>query len=188
MESQKKVVRMKVADVAFTYRMGAGFPGDVNRTHPASISANLVDTIDYPTLYGNVVVYTAANKVRKIKASDQSDSVALRPAGLVVRPFPAQQDSGSNYGAASLGNAAPPQSGIVDVMTKGFAMVKLNAGVTAPVKGGRIYVWAAATSGNHIQGGYETAPSAGNTVALDPSYLYNGPADADGVVEVSFDA
>lgn len=188
MESQKKVVRMKVADVAFTYRMGAGFPGDVNRTHPASISANLVDTTDYPTLYGNPVVYTSANKVRKIKASDQSNTVDLRPAGLVVRPYPTQQSTASNYGQADLGNAAPPVTGIVDVLTKGFAMVKLNTGVAAPVKGGRIFVWAAATSGSHIQGGYETQYSAGNTVQLDASYLYNGPADANGVVEVSFDA
>jgi hypothetical protein len=32
----------KVRDVAFTYRMGAGFAGTVNRSHPASINHFLV--------------------------------------------------------------------------------------------------------------------------------------------------
>jgi len=188
MNSSKTLKRMKVADVAFTYRMGAGFPGDVNRTHPASITANLVDTVDFPTAYGQLVVNNGANRVRRVKASDQSNTVPLTPAGLVVRAFPIQQQSATNFGETGIGAAAPPVSGIVDVMTSGFAMVQLNPGVTAPVKGGPVFIWAAATSGNRIQGGYETVASAGNTVQLAPGFTYNGPPDANGVVEVNFNS
>ena len=35
--------RQKTRDVAFTFRMGAGFAGDVNRTHPASIEPVMIE-------------------------------------------------------------------------------------------------------------------------------------------------
>lgn len=181
------VGRFSFTDVAFQYRMGAGFPGDVNRTHPAEIEPVMIDEDDPIDRYGNVgIIDTVTGGLRAVVTADQSDNVDLLPWGALVRPYPAQQvTSSAAYGAASIGSATPPETGIGDVLRNGLIMVQLNTGVTDPVKGGRVYVWAVATAGNHVQGGYETEASAGNTVKLDPRFLYNGPPDADGVTEIS---
>lgn len=177
---------VQTRDVAFTYRMGAGFAGDVNRTHPAEIEPVLIDEDDPITRYGNIgVIDTVTAGLRGIVAADASDGVDLTPWGALVRPYPAQQSSASNYGEASLGAATPPDAGVADVLRSGLIMVQLNANVAAPVKGGRVFIWAAATAGDHVQGGYETAISAGNTVELDQRYKYNGAPDSTGVVELS---
>lgn len=176
-----------MSGVAFQFRMGAGFPGDVNRTHPASIEPMLVDGTSPPTSYGQACLLDATTQgIRPYAAGDQSNTVVSTPYAALVRPYPYQPATATNYGAATLGAAVPPTSGNVDGLRAGYIMVQLNLGVTAPVKGGAVYVWCAATSGNHILGGYETAYSAGNTVLLDPRYTYNGPADSTGVTEISF--
>lgn len=182
-----KAVRCAFRDsaMAFPFRMGAGFAGDVNRTHPVEIEAALIGGTTAFGRFGNVgVIDTVAanNGVRGINATDQSDATDLVPFGLLVRPFPYQTPAG---GAMTLGAATPPTSGIADMCRNGLIMVQLNTGVAAPVKGGRVYVWAAATSGDHAIGGFETALSSGNTVRLDARYTYNGPADANGIVEIS---
>lgn len=185
----KKCYRMKFKDsyTAFQFRMPAGFPGDVNRTHPAEIEATLIDASAPPTLYGQFVLMDATTQgVRPYAAGDASDSVTSIPWGVTVRPFPTQQTTtGTAYGAIGFGAATPPVAGIIDVARNALIMGQLNVGVTAPVKGGRVYIWCAATSGNHIQGGIETAASSGNTVELDQRFVFNSPPDANGVVELS---
>lgn len=183
----KKSNRMKFKDVAFTYRMGAGFPGDINRTHPFSAAPTIVDASAPPTSYGQACLLDPTTQgVRPFAAGDQSNTLTFVPYGAVVRPFPLQQSSATNYGSIALGVGAPPTSGVVDVLQAGYIMVQLNLGVTAPVKGGAVYIWAAATSGSHIIGGYETAYSAGNTCLLDSRYYYTGGVDSSGVAEISF--
>lgn len=177
-------IRARTRDVAFPFRMGAGFAGDVNRTHPAEIEAALINTTTPPTLYGQVVVVNATgNNVRPLAAADQSNATDLTPFGMTVRPYPVQQQTGGM--SASIGAATPPVSGVIDILRAGLIMAQLNANVAAPVKGGRVYVWCSATSGDHIQGGLETEYDAGDTVRLDARYTYNGPPDTTGVVEVS---
>lgn len=173
--------------MAYRFRMPAGFAGDVNRTHPANIPPGLIDENDPPTRYGNMcVVDTAANTLRGLVAGDASDGTALTPYGAIVRPYPTQQVTSSNdYGSIGFGAATPPTSGPADFLVQGFIMVQLNTGVTAPTKGGRVFVWCAATAGDHVQGGYETEGSTGNTVELDPRYTYNGPADENGITELA---
>lgn len=175
--------RMKTRDAAFTFRMGAGFPGDVNRTHPVTIEPCLIDTAP-PTAYGQpVLINSATQGVRPFTTGDQSNTV---PAGygITVRPYPAQQSSGSNFGAASFGSATPPTTGVMDVLRAGYIMGYLPAG-GAPVKGGKVYVWAVASSGAHVQGGLEAAYSAGNTTEL-LNATFNGSPDASGNVEIAF--
>ena len=169
--------------VAIRYRMQAGFPGDPNRAHPFSIEPCLVDATNPPTQFGQaVVINRAANSVRAILAGD----VALTHIwGVTVRPYPFQQFSATNYGAAAFGQATPPSNGSIDVLRWGYIMGLLNTGALQPAKGDPVFIWCAATAGNHIQGGYETAASAGNTMALDPnSYEFNGPGDALGNIEI----
>lgn len=182
-----KGARSKTRDAAFLFRMGAGFPGDVNRTHPAEIEAALIDVNSPPTMYGQPVLVDATTQgVRPFGAGDQNDTNEVIAFGFTVRPYPTQQATTSqNYAPASFGSATPPISGVMDVLRNGLIMAKINHGSTAPVKGGRVYVWCATTSGNHIQGGLETAFSTGNTVILDGRYTYNGGMDASDVAEVS---
>lgn len=178
-------VRAKTLDsTAITFRMGAGFPGDVNRTHPAEVEGALTVVANPPTAYGQVVVVNSTgNYVRPLGVADASDATLLTPFGLTVRPFPTQQTTGGM--SASLGAATPPTSGVIDVLRAGLIMVQLNDITAALVKGQRVWVWCAATAGVHVQGGIEAVFSAGNTVELDQRYTFNGPADANGVAEIS---
>lgn len=180
----KKTTRMKTRDVAFAFRMGAGFAGDVNRTHPASIEPCLIDPTLPPTGYGHPVLVDATSQgVRAFAAADQSNTVA-KGYGLTVRPYPIQQSSASNYGQANLGAATPPVTGIIDVLRAGYIMVNLPAGGT-PVKGSPVYVWTAASTGSFVLGSIVAAYSAGNTTQL-LNATFNGSPDASGNVEIAF--
>lgn len=175
--------RMKTRDVAYQFRMGAGFPGDVNRTHPASIEPCLADTTTPPTAFGQgVLINSATQGVRPFGAADAS-ATAVVTYGVTVRPYPFQQSSASNFGAAALGSAIPP-AGAIDVLRAGYIMAQVPAGQT-PVKGGAVYIWCAASSGSHVQGGFEASASAGNT-ALIANATFNGSPDASGNVEIAF--
>lgn len=174
--------RMKTADVAYKYRMGAGFPGDVNRTHPASIEPVLLDSTDFPTAFGQLVVVTAAGKMRKIKAGDSATTIY----GVMVRPYPTQAASAGQYGADALGASAPAIAGVHDVLRAGYIMSQLNSAAGAVVRGGPVFVWIGAAGGGHVVGGLESVSGGANTIALDPArYSFNGSADAAGVVELA---
>lgn len=179
----KITTKVKTRDVAFQFRMGAGFPGDVNRTHPASIEPTLIDSSAPPTAYGQPVVVDATTQ--GVRALAATDTALTDVYGFTVRPFPLQASSASNYGAASLGAATPPTTGVIDVMRSGYIMGQMNTSGGSPVKGGRVYVWVAATTTGHIQGNLETSASAGNTIELPLTTLFNGPADSNGYVELS---
>ena len=174
--------RMKVRDASFTFRMGAGFAGEVNRTHPADIVPELIDSAAStpPTAYGQVVILDTVNSaVRPFAAGDTAVTTAY---GMTVRPYPTQQASASNFGQADLGAATPPTSGVIDVLRRGYIMAKVTGTVA---KGGAVYVWCAASSGNHVQGQLESGATGGSTAALT-NLTFNGSADANGVVEVIF--
>jgi len=180
-----QAIRAKTRDVAFSFRMGAGFAGDVNRTHRNVIEPTLIDAAAPPTLYGQgVLVDSVTQGVRPLTATDTGTPVSIY--GITVRPFPAQQSSGSNYGAAALGAATPPVSGAIDILRSGYIMVNLPFGGT-PVKGSPVYIRIAATSGNHIQGAFEAAADTlGTNTVLVTGATFNGSPDANGNVEIAF--
>lgn len=169
--------------MAFGFRMPAGFPGDVNRGHPASIEPCLIDASAPPTAYGQPVLPdSTTNGVRPFAAGDTAVTTMW---GVTVRPFPVQASTGTAYGGAAFGTATPPTSGAIDIMRSGYIMAKLPAGSAATTKGAAVFVWCAASTGNHVQGGFESSSSGGNTAALDTArYQFNGPADANGNVEI----
>jgi len=169
---------------SFLFRMGAGFAGDVNRTHPTSIEADLIDANAPPTAYGQPVLVDATTQgVRPFAAGDTGVTAAY---GVTVRAFPIQQTSApsGNFAPAALGAATPPTSGVIDVMRSGYIMGQVPAG-QATVKNGAVYVWCAASTGVHVQGGFENAASGGNTAALTNA-VFNGVPDASGNVEIQF--
>lgn len=168
---------------SFTYRMSAGFPGDVTRTHPASIYAG-VQHATLPVLYAGqaCIADPTTNTLRGVGAGDTALTAVY---GFAVRSYPFQQSaSTAAYGAIPFGASPLPTNQPIDALQRGAILGQMNVGSAVVGKGSAVFIWCAATSGNHVQGGYEAAASAGNTMALDQSYTYNGPADANGVVEI----
>jgi len=168
-------------DVAFGFRMGAGFPGDVNRTHPFSVEPGLHDANDPIRLYGDpVLIDVSANAFRGFAVGDTAITAID---GVLVRSFPTQQTSGGM--SAAIGAAVPPLApAVIDVLTDGYIMVKCNNfAVNAPVKGGAVFVRTAATAGNLVQGGFHAADDGANAVEITNAE-WNGPCDAAGIAEL----
>ena len=180
------VGRARTADVAFPYRMGAGVPGTVNRTHPATIEPALNDPTNPTTAFGMACLANpAANSVRSVLVSDGAITSIY---GITVRPYPFQAAVGGNYGAQGFGGElAPP--GAVDVLRAGYILVQLrNFAVANAGKGGAVFVWVAPSAGFHILGGFEAASAGASTIQLDAKSSFNGPSDASGVCELIFNA
>lgn len=172
---------------ALTFRMPAGFPGDVNRTHPCWIEPCSIDVANPPTFTGQACVIDAGTHLlRTVLAGDGALTDIY---GFMVRTFPTQQKSSTNYGAATIGNQGAPGVGKVDILRSGYIMVTLNNFAAAPsAKGGRVWIWIAATIANHVQGGVEAGASGGSTIELDIKASFNGAPDSGGVVEVVYNA
>lgn len=167
----------------FKYRMNTGFAGDVNRTHPAGIEPCLIDATYPPTFFGQGVIADAAapNGVR-VPAS--GDSGAADAYGVTVRPFPFQQQSTTNYGANTFGGEAPPTTGIVDILRSGYIIVTLQ-GAAAATKGGTVHMCIVAGTG-YVVGGFSADTVSGTFITLGQHTTFNGPAGADGLVELAF--
>lgn len=174
------VIRARTCDVAYKYRMGAGFAGDVNRTHPFSVEPGQNDP-DLPVLFFGqaVVVNKAANTIRRAQPGDTAADIY----GIAVRPYPFQQQSGGM--SAGFNTGGPGVPAVVDVLRSGYIMVPCNGGDTA-AKGGAAFVWTAASAGDNVQGGFEVAADGGNTVQLPYPTTFNGPGDAAGITELAF--
>lgn len=172
-----EVIRGKARDVAYGFRMGAGFAGDVNRAHPFWIEPaqqNATNPVPAPGLA--CVVDPATNTVRSVLATDTAITTVY---GFSVRSFPTQQTSGGPN--ASLGASALNAQQPLDVLRAGYMMAQVSNGT--PRKGDPVFIWVAATSGSNVQGSVRTSASAGNTAAITNAY-FNGPADASGVAEI----
>ena len=186
---QAKKTRCKTRDIAIQFRMQGGFPGDVNRTHPATITPELMDSVSPVAAYGYPCLIDSAadagqGGIRGFATTDHSDATPVAAWGVLVRPYPTQQQNSTNYGAASIGAATPPTSGVVDTLRSGFISVAIPAG-QAPIKGSPVYVWCAASTGAHVFGGFEAVYSAGNTVQVSNA-TFNSTPDTSGNVEISF--
>lgn len=173
--------RKRIHDIAYTYRMPGGFAGSVNRSHPANIAAYL-NNVASPVLFFGAAVQVGADNisVRGITTSDDSGSAGIF--GIAVRTFPFQQgQTTTDFAPATIGNAKP-LSGTIDVLLSGFIMVPV---VGTTVLGGPVYVWSAASSGAHVQGGFEQANPSGSGLAV-ANARWNGPPDANGIAELAF--
>ena len=181
--------RARTHDVAFTYRMGAGFPGSVNRTHPVSIYPCMLSQTagETPSEYGQPLLFkTASNTLRCITAADQSDVTPVTIAGTLVRPFPVQAGASAGaFGQQALTDTQTPVYQVPnDYMEYGRMVVKVHgAGGAALTVNSDVYVWAAASAGNHVLGCFEPAASAGNTVKV-ANAKYRGPSDSNGIAEI----
>jgi len=188
---------LKVRDVAFTFRMGNGFAGSVNRTHPATIAAYLKDATNPPTFFGQpVLLNPTAGTVRGILDLDRTGGTAQISGGnaipitdifgVVVRPYPFQgvtAPSASYAGTGSFPTAAGSlPDGAVDILLSGFIMVTVNG---SPTNGSQAFVWTAATSSPHVQGGWEaSSPSTSGLALTWDKTTFASPVDASGIAEL----
>lgn len=164
---------------SFGFRMGAGFQGDVNRSHPASIEPNLNDAVA-PVLSAGLacLVNAAKNGVRQVAPGD---TAVTKLYGVAVRAYPLQDTGTSNaYGATGQGSEALPAGQAIDVLRFGYINVPING---APGKGDPVFVWVAASAGVHTQGGFEAAANGGNTAAVTNA-VFNGAPDSNGIGEI----
>src|SRR5262249_366032 len=145
----------------------------------------LIDSTNPPLLFGvPVVINTSNNGARPLGAGDTGLTTFY---AVVVRPFPTSQASATNFGNTPLGGAGvPPASGPMAGLVSGYIIVQVPVGSTLATKNGAVFIWTAATSGAHIQGGFETAASGGNTIAIGGTTHFNGPQDANGNIELVF--
>lgn len=173
--------RARTLDVAITYRMGAGYPGDINRAHHFSVVPRLQDSANPIRLYGDPAMYSAtANTIRCFNAGD---TAVTKIKGVLVRPANISQTTGGM--SASFGVGAPPTGSVaLDLLEDGHIIVKCNNFGASPCKmGDPVYVWCAASAGNHVQGGFENANSAGNTAAI-ANAEWVSPPDSNGYAEL----
>ena len=68
----------------------------------------------------------------------------------------------------------------------GSVIVAVSGALTNVSLGRTVYIWIAASSGAHVQGGFEADASSGNTVTLGSKWKWGGPADANGNAELLF--
>lgn len=173
--------RRRTLDVAFPFRMGAGFSGDVNRTHPFNDEPTLVDLTSPPLFYGcGGVIDATTKKFRRVLAGDTA-FVSLY--GVAVRPYPTSGVPSASFGApAAFGGGTPPTNQPLSVLRFGYILVPI---VGAPGKGDPVFIWCTASTGSHVQGGFEASSSGGNTAALDVElYSFNGAPDSNGIGEI----
>lgn len=174
------LVRARTRDVAFEFRMGAGFPGDVNRVHPFQVVPAVMNDTNPVRLYGDPVLYNSADNT--FRGFIAGDTAVTKIAGVAVRPYPVQQQSGGM--AAAFGTAAAPTSGVFDVLEDGYIMVKCNDfAASPPSRGALVTVRVTANSGNKVQGGFHAAADGVNTVTITNA-RWNSSADANGVAEM----
>jgi hypothetical protein len=173
--------------VAFTFRMGGGIAGDVNRTHPADIEPNINDATNPITFYGQAGRYNQSTGTFQSVVAGDTALTAI--GGISVRPYPIQQSTASEaFAEADFGGGAVSNVGALDVLKSGYMTVVVNTANGTPVKGNPVYVWIAVASGSHVQGGFEGGNSAGNTIELTTQgqTYFNSQPDANGNIEIAF--
>jgi hypothetical protein len=169
--------------VAFTLRMPVGWPGYVNRALHATVQTEMIDPAAPPTSYGVMLIMDAATgTVRPATATDTAAGFA----GFYVRPWPTQ-GGGITTGPVNdpLGGATPHNSGPCDVLKRGYMIVQLNSASPAVVKGQPVGVFIGTPSAGNPAGGVSGAAVDATHLAV-PNSFFMGPADANGMTEISY--
>ena len=159
---------------AFLYRMPYGIPGDLTRAAQATVEAQVLNS-SLPFAGYGLFGKIASGKFVPVTTGDAASAVY----GLLVRPYPTQGVNASD----ALGVSVPKTSGVCDVMRRGYANVKVNAGTAA--LGGTVYIRVAAAAAGKPIGGIEAAADGGNTIAVT-GCVFMGDADASGNVEIGY--
>lgn len=155
------------------YRMGNGVAGDLTRQSQATVEPHVLGATPFAGfgLFSKIV----ANKAVPVGAGDAAGVVY----GLLVRPFPTQGANASD----PLGTSVPATSGVVDLMRRGYAAVKVNAGV--PAHGTGVFIRVANAVGGQPIGGIEAAADGANTIQVTGA-IFMGAKDAENIAEIAY--
>lgn len=178
--------RKSFRDIAYQFKLNSGFAGVVNRHMPFNVITKPVGTM---SLYGQAGIIDATTKLPRPLAAGDTAIVDLL--GITVRPYPYQQTVTDTMGSGNTNalNVGGGQQGIskasnvIDFLRSGFIQAPV---VGTPGPGDPVFIWIAASTGNHVQGGFEAVTSVGNTIKLDGKTTFNGAPDANGIVEIGF--
>lgn len=165
--------------VAFVFRMPYGFPGSVNRIESATIQAAPVNVALPPLFFGNPVKLLAADGT--VTPIANGDTAAL-VWGFAARTYPNNTNSWPNAGFNTSTPGAPPTSGPIDILRRGFIMVKIN-NVTVAQPGGGVFVRVADPAPLTPIGGLEAAADGGDCVVI-PGARFTGAQDSNGIAEI----
>jgi hypothetical protein len=157
---------------AILYRMPSGIPGASSREEHKTIESVPHDPAAPFAgfgLFGKIV----AGKLQPVGAGDAATAVY----GLLLRAFPA------NSSNDALGTSTPPTTGFANVMRRGYATVKVNAGT--PALNSAVYIRVAAAGAGKPIGGIEAVADAANTI-LVAGCTFMGAADASGNAELAY--
>jgi hypothetical protein len=172
--------------VSLTYRMGAGYPGDYNRTAAGQTITPEAANPSFPIpAYGLPVKYVSSGSGIGPIVNGDTSAVVI---GVLMREFPSQAMPPNTYGAGQSLSVppVPPTQGPLSVMRRGFCVVNVNAGSSAAaVKGNPAYIWTAAASTGHLVGGIEATEVPGSTI-LFPGATFRGGVDSSGNVELEW--
>lgn len=160
--------------VAFVYRMPSGIPGDVSRQSIATIEPHVFNS-SLPFAGYGLFGKIASNKFVPVGSGDAAGAVY----GLLIRPNPTTGANASD----PLGTSVPPTTGLADVLRRGYAFVKVNAG-TAAINGA-VYIRVAAAAAGKPIGGIEAAADGANTITVAGA-IFMSAADASGNAEIAF--
>lgn len=160
--------------VAFTYRMPAGIPGDITRQSQSTIETGIFDANNMFSAFG-LFGKISSGKFVPVGSGDVAASVY----GFLVRPYPATGANASD----PLGTSVPSSNMRANILRRGYANVKVNAGTAAI--GGQVYIRVAAAAAGKPIGGIEAASDSTNTIAVT-NCTFLSAADASGNAEICF--
>lgn len=159
---------------SYLYRMPAGIPGDVTRPGNSTIETQLLNS-SLPFAGYGLFGKLASGKFVPVTTGDSAGA----DYGLLVRPFPVTGANASD----PLGTSVPPTSGTADVLRRGYANVKVNAGTASA--GSAVYIRVAADSAGKPIGGIEAVADGTNTILVAKA-TFMSAADASGNAEIAY--
>jgi len=163
--------------VSILSRMSVGVAGDVSRPS-ATVESMLIDSGTPITAFGQFCKLVSG----KVRPATLAGDVSIL-AGLTVRPYPSPNQS---LAAQGLGAGTPAASGIIDVMRRGY-MTVVAKGAGAVTKGAAVYLCTTA-GGVYALGDIvaSATPGSGSAGTAIPGASFQGPADANGNVEIAY--
>lgn len=163
--------------VAYLKRMDAGIPGTISRADSLTVEQNIQNPAAPITAYG-MLAKLVGGKVSPLVSGDAATLVY----GLAARPYP-QQSFTNGFGASAppLASMAP----MIDILRRGYMSISLSSGGGVSAKGGAVYYRVATASAGKPLYGFEAVADGANTI-LVAGAIFNGPADANGNVEIQY--
>jgi hypothetical protein len=155
---------------AIQFRMPAGIPGTISRDQNLRSEAAVLSAVtgQTPTGYGQAVVIDATTAQMRLPTPADA-----KINGWLIRPYPTISAPNQPVLSDYAGAAVPLGGTVKDQMTAGYMSVLLS-GTGTPARGSQVYVWVAASTGSHVQGGPEMNPSWGPTTTPKNGNTGNG--------------